>query len=271
MREGFSRQGSYHSLVVTTTRLFDSVWSLAAALTVGGGGLLVGTVLVIVTQLTMVSAGIELTPFMLIVMSLILLQGIAFGGVALLYARFRGFGIDHFGVRVPSLREVAAIVLGYVLALGAAFTGAFLIQTIGVEAGSNQVTEIATQDPEVLLLLVPASFLLIGPGEELLFRGVVQNRIRESFGPVPGIALASAIFAAIHFVALTGGASARLVTIGILFFPSLVFGTAYELTDNLVVPALIHGTYNATLFTIAYIAFKLMEMNPDAMPSVLFF
>ncbi|WP_396611609.1 lysostaphin resistance A-like protein [Haloferax sp. S1W] len=257
--------------MATTTRLFDPIWSLAAALIVGGGGLLVGTVLVIATQLAAVSAGIELTPFTVIVMSLILLQGIAFGGVALLYAKFRGFGIDHFGVRIPSVRDLAAIVLGYVMALGAAFTGALLISSIGVEAGSNQVTEIAAKDPEVLLLLIPASFLLIGPGEELLFRGVVQNRIRESFGPAAGIALASAIFAAIHFVALTGGASARLVTIGILFFPSLVFGTAYELTDNLVVPALIHGTYNATLFTIAYIAFKFMEMNPNGVPTGLFF
>ncbi|KTG30402.1 CPBP family intramembrane glutamic endopeptidase [Haloferax profundi] len=257
--------------MVTTTRLFDSARSLVAALVLGGGGLLVGTILVVITQVAAVSVGFELTPLSVIVISLVLLQGIAFGGVALGYVTVRGLDRDYFGVSIPSLRDLAAVVLGYVTALGAAFVGALLVSTIGVEAGSNQVTEIAAQDPEVLLLLVPASFLLIGPGEELLFRGVVQNRIRESFGPVPGIALASAIFAAIHFVALTGGAGARLVTIGILFFPSLVFGTAYELTDNLVVPALIHGAYNATLFTIAYIAFKFAEMNPDAMPSGLLF
>ncbi|WP_416840336.1 CPBP family intramembrane glutamic endopeptidase [Haloferax sp. DFSO52] len=256
--------------MATTTRLSDSVRSLVAALVLGGGGLLVGTVLVVITQLAALSAGIELTPLSVIVTSLILLQGIAFGGVALGYVTFRGLDRDYFGLSLPSLRDLVAVVLGYVAALGAAFMGALVIQMVGVEAGSNQVSEIAAQDPEVLLLLIPASFLLIGPGEELLFRGVVQNRIRESFGPVPGIILASAIFAAIHYVALTGGASARLVTIGILFFPSLVFGTTYELTDNLVVPALIHGAYNATLFTIAYIAFKFAEM-PGGLPTELLF
>jgi hypothetical protein len=130
------------------------------------------------------------------------------------------------------------------------------------------VAEIGFQNPEVLLLLVPASFLLIGPGEELLFRGVVQGRIREAFGPVPGIALASAIFAAIHYFALTGGAGGRLVTIGILFLPSVVFGAAYELTDNLVVPSLIHGAYNATLFTVLYASIRLMDTMGGTPPGV---
>ncbi|RDZ63990.1 CPBP family intramembrane metalloprotease [Haloferax sp. Atlit-12N] len=257
--------------MATTTRLPDPVRSFLAAIALGGGGLAVGTILVVITQLAALSAGVELTPLALVVISLVLLQGIAFGGVALVYTRYRGLDRSYFGVSVPSLRDIVAVVLGYVTALVAAFVGAFLVSTFGVQAGSNQVTEIAAQDPEVLLLLIPASFLLIGPGEELLFRGVVQNRIRESFGPVPGIALASAIFAAIHYVALTGGAGGRLVTIGILFFPSVVFGSAYELTDNIAVPALIHGAYNATLFSLAYLVFKFAEMNPGEVPTGLLF
>lgn len=255
----------------TTTRFPDLARSFLAAIALGGGGLVVGTILVFITQFAAASAGVELTPLALVVTSLILLQGIAFGGVALVYTRYRGLDRSYFGVSMPSLRDLVAVVLGYVTALVAAFVGAFLVSTFGVQAGSNQVTEIAAQDPEVLLLLVPASFLLIGPGEELLFRGVVQNRIRESFGPVPGIALASAIFAAIHYVALTGGAGGRLVTIGILFLPSVVFGTAYELTDNIAVPALIHGAYNATLFSLAYLVFKLTEMSPGGVPTELLF
>ncbi len=44
------------------------------------------------------------------------------------------------------------------------------------------------ENPDVLLLLIPASFLLIGPGEELLFRGVVQGRLRDYFGLMSGVA-----------------------------------------------------------------------------------
>jgi len=96
---------------------------------------------------------------------------------------------------------------------------------------------------------------------------VVQGRLRESLPAAPSIALSAAIFAAIHVMALTGGLSARLTTIGILFVPSLVFGAVYEYTENLVVPALLHGLHNAVLFTALYVAVT----QTDAMPAVLGF
>lgn len=112
------------------------------------------------------------------------------------------------------------------------------------------------ENPEVLLLLVPASLLLIGPGEELLFRGVVQNRLSEALPAPVAIVLASLLFASIHFFSLSGAPQARLVSISVLVLPTLVFGTMYELTDNIVVPALIHGTYNATLFSLLYLTLQ---------------
>ena len=150
---------------------------------------------------------------------------------------------------------------GYVLAFGLAIAGSVVVSTTGLEAGANQAAELGLENPEVLLLLIPASFVFIGPGEELLFRGVVQNRLRESFGAPASIVLGAIIFASIHFTALSGAAGARLVSISVLFFPSLVFGTVYELTDNLAVPALIHGAYNATIFSILYIAATLPSLQ----------
>jgi membrane protease YdiL (CAAX protease family) len=139
----------------------------------------------------------------------------------------------------------------------AAGVGIAIVAATGVEAASNQAGELAIDNPELVLVLVPLSILLIGPGEELLFRGVVQGTLRRRFGPVVSVGLASAIFASVHFVALTGGVGGRLVTIGVLFLPSLVFGALYEHTENLVVNALVHGAYNATLFTLVYVAFEL--------------
>ena len=233
--------------------LLDRLRAVGVALSVGVLGLIVAFVLggIVIVPLTL--AGIELDALTLIVISLITAQGIAFGGVALAYLKYRGLSRAYVGAHVPTILDGLAVVAGYGLAIVAAIFGVVLVTFTQVEPAQNQIGQIATENPEVLLLLIPASFLLIGPGEELLFRGVVQRRIREGFGPIAGVALASAIFAAIHFTALTGGASGRLATIAILFFPSLVFGSAYELTDNIVVPALIHGAYNATLFTLFYL------------------
>jgi membrane protease YdiL (CAAX protease family) len=227
--------------------------AVGVALAVGILGLVVAALLGAVVILPLVFVGIELSALALLVISLVTGQGIAFGGVALLYLRLRGLGLAYIGARIPSLRDVIAAVSGYLLALVALILGSVLVTLTQVETAQNQVSQIATQNPEVLLLLIPASFLLIGPGEELLFRGIVQGRLREAFGPVSGVVLASAIFATIHFTALTGSVGGRLATIGVLFFPSLVFGAAYELTDNIAVPAFIHGAYNATLFTLLYV------------------
>jgi membrane protease YdiL (CAAX protease family) len=227
--------------------------AVGVALAVGILGLVAAFLLGAIVILSLGFFGIEISALALLVISLITGQGIAFGGVALLYLRLRGLGREYIGVRIPSLRDSIAAVSGYLLALIAQFVGGILVTLAGVRPAANQVSQIATQNPEVLLLLIPASFVLIGPGEELLFRGIVQGRLREAFGPVSGVVLASAIFAAIHFTALTGGVGGRLATIVVLFLPSLVFGATYEFTDNLVVPAFIHGAYNATLFTLLYI------------------
>jgi len=245
------------------------LWAVAAVLVVSGLGLGVGVALVVGLSVLLVGLGLDPSPFTLLVVSLVSIQGVAFGGVALLYLRFRGRSVDSVGLRLPSVRELLIVVGGYAAAFVAAITGAVVIGVTGAPAGENQVAEFASADPTVLLWLVPASFLLIGPGEELLFRGIVQGRLRETFDPVPGVVLASALFAAVHFLALTGGAGGRLVTVTVLFFPALVFGAVYELTDNLVVPALVHGAYNATLFAFAYLAIRLSESEAFPEPETL--
>jgi hypothetical protein len=237
--------------------------TIVAAVLLGAGGLALGSGLVLVAGLLARAAGV-FSPLVFIVMSLVLLQGVAFGGVALAYVRYRGFDWSYIGVRWPTMRDGLVTVVGYVTALTLGILGGVVVSLTGLEAGSNQAAQLGLENPEVLLLLIPASFIFIGPGEELLFRGVVQNRLREVLPPVSGIVLASVIFAAIHFLAVSGSASARLVTVGILIFPSLVFGVVYELTDNLVVPAFIHGAYDATLFTLLYVAIKFADVQPPS-------
>jgi membrane protease YdiL (CAAX protease family) len=249
------------SLDDSTAERFRAV---AVVLVVAGIGLGVGVGLVLALSLLLVGIGQEPSPLVFLVVSLVSIQGVAFGGVALGYLRVRGLSVASLGLRLPSLRDVLIVLGGYAAAFVAAITGAVIVSVTGAPASENQVSEFITADPGVLLWLIPGSILLIGPGEELLFRGIVQSRLRESFDAVPGVVLASALFAAVHFAALTGGTGGRLVTVAVLFFPALVFGAVYEVTDNLVVPALVHGAYNATLFALVYLAFRLTES--DAIP-----
>lgn len=180
-------------------------------------------------------------------------QYLPFIGLPVAYLAWRGMDggaiREYLGVRVPSLREVGVVVVGYLGLLGlVAGTIWVVVGLLGLDPASNSAGEVAQEFPRIIPLFIVGSLLVIGPSEETLFRGVVQSRLREALSAAPAILLTAALFASIHVTALTGGLSARAVTIVILFVPSLVFGVVYEYTDNLVVPAVIHGAYNATLF-----------------------
>ena len=184
-------------------------------------------------------------------------QYVAFGGLAIVYLTWRGFDrsgiISYLGVRRPSLKEIGLVIGSWVVILITIMVISIVVQLLGTDTAANQSAELAMGNPAIIPLFIAASFLVIGPCEELLYRGVVQGRLRETLPAAPSILIASGIFAFIHVMALTGGVSARLTTVTILFFPSLIFGAVYEYTDNLVVPALLHGLHNAVIFTILYI------------------
>ena len=48
-----------------------------------------------------------------------------------------------------------------------------------------------------------------------------------------------------------------------------MFGTLYELTDNIVVPALIHGAYNATLFSLLYVTLRFAPEGTNQVPEAM--
>ena len=260
--------------------LLQSVIALTSASVLGAGGLLLGFALLVVTiaGITFV-LGTTPSQFAFLVLSLVFVQGIGCAGVALSYYKLRpalaprvrslldlaGDG-EQFGLpaAVPSLRQAAVVLGGYAAAIVWVMLSGVLLTVIQnlrgerIQTGNNAAAELGQSNPELLLLLIPASVLLIGPGEELLFRGVVQGRLRERFSPAVGIAIASVIFAGLHIFALVGGSwVGNLVVVSILFGTSTVFGIAYEYAENVVVPSLIHGLYNATLFTVLYVSLAL--------------
>lgn len=236
--------------------------SLGLGVAVALAGIVAAIGLTLVAAVLVAGIGLELGIIGSVLLTLALTAGVAFGGVSLAYVRYRGLGPSFIGVRAPTPRDLAWVGGGYLLAFLSVFAASVLVGLSGAEPAPNQLSQLGIEQPALLLLLVPISLFLVGPGEELLFRGVVQGTLRRSFGPVGAVVLAAAIFASVHFVALTGGVSARLTTIAILFLPSLVFGAAYERTGNLVVPALIHGLYNSTLAVLLYVGLRYGGATP---------
>lgn len=224
---------------------------VAAALGVGGYAFAIVVVGVATVALLLAGVPVLDRPTLLIAISTVMGQGVAFGGFALGYLWYTDRDPGFVKARVPTLRDLGWTVGGTItLFVGLGVLSA-LFAAFDVQSASNTVEQFGEQDPTVFLLLVPLSFLFIGPGEELLYRGVVQGRLRESFGPWVAIGVASFLFSVIHVFSLTGGG--KLAYLAILFVLSPVLGAAYEWTDNLVVPSLIHGAFNAVQFYAAYL------------------
>lgn len=236
--------------------------TLLGALSAAAGGILAAGVLTFAAGVTTSLLDVDLGLVPAVVLTLVLTAGVAFGGVSAVYLSIRGLDWSFIGLRVPSPADLAWVGGGYLLALLSVVVATAVVGAAGGQPASNQLAELGIEAPALLLLLIPVSLFIVGPGEELLFRGIVQGTLREAFGPAVAVVLASAIFAGVHYLALTGGASARLTTIAILFLPSLVFGAAYERTGNLAVPVLIHGLYNSTLVGLLYIALRFVGESP---------
>ncbi|NHN61554.1 MULTISPECIES: CPBP family intramembrane glutamic endopeptidase [Halorussus] len=227
--------------------------ALFAAAALGLGGYAFAVVVVGLASVALLAAGVPLMerPALLLALSVVMGQGVAFGAFALGYLVYTGRGPRFVGVRLPTLRDVGWSVGGTVALFAGLVALSALFSAFGVRSASNAVEQFGEQDPRIFLLLVPLSFLFIGPGEELLYRGVVQGRLREAFGPWVAITASSFVFAVVHVFSLQG--AGKLAYLAVLLVLSPVLGAAYERTGNLVVPSLIHGAFNAVQFYVAYL------------------
>ncbi|MBF6309108.1 CPBP family intramembrane metalloprotease, partial [Nocardia farcinica] len=120
--------------------------------------------------------------------------------MALLYLALRRGGL-RVPLRWPTAADLNWMIGGSALALAALIAGWLVVSLVGLDVGEHQIQNIGVDAPEIFLLLIPLSLLLIGPCEELLFRGVVQGRLRQAFGAGAAIGLAAVTFASLHLLA----------------------------------------------------------------------
>lgn len=219
-----------------------SIGIVLAAFAIGTVAAL-GGVLVLGQFIPVYSPDGQLLPTAYIVSSALQFVGFLLVGVGYLYVRSDW---ELVTARLPSLRDVGIAVGGTVVLFVANLALEILAQSFGFESAQNTVVTMGQSNPEIFIAMVPITLLLVGPGEELLFRGIVQGLFRRAYGPIPAVLIASASFGAVHFVSLTG--DGKLVYVAVAASLGLILGTIYELTDNLLVPILAHGLWNAYLF-----------------------
>lgn len=149
-------------------------------------------------------------------------------------------------LEMPSVRDLGWTVLGIIGLFVSVALLSVVITALGVEQAQNTIVTQGREDPTLFLVMVPVALLFIGPGEELVFRGVVQGLLRRAYGTAPAILLASVLFGIAHYAALAGSGKLTYIVVTILL--GLILGVVYERTENILVPSVVHGVYNAILF-----------------------
>ncbi|USS90689.1 CPBP family intramembrane glutamic endopeptidase [Fructilactobacillus carniphilus] len=127
--------------------------------------------------------------------------------------------------------------------IGIAVVAAVLSQTI--QFGLSIITKTPTSDPETLMALhsgigsvTVLTLLVFSPIlEELLFQGILQQRILGKLNPYLAVVITAIIFAVIHGYAFGIGTLE-------LLFSGLAYALAFNYAEDLKCPMLAHGLSN---------------------------
>lgn len=162
---------------------------------------------------------------------------------AILLLRVRGIALVPIIGRLRPLGRMVATGVGIGLLT-------FLVAHLGtvallVLAGSSDVPDQAIMREVVaggatLAFAVIAAVVLAPLAEELLFRGLLYRGLRDRMRVVPATLISSVLFAVIH-IEIVASQPLGLVA---LVLAGAVMAIAYERTGSLLLPVVIHATYN---------------------------
>lgn len=236
--------------------LKEGLLATGRSLALGFSGLLAIAVwanIIVAVGNTLVPGGL---PEMLLLAVSAIALGFGTGSIAIIYFVSTDKSLSYLDFKLPSLKGLGYVVGGIVALFALNIAVSFVLSQIGVGTASHNIEQTARDgDPTILLWLIPAAFLIIGPGEELLYRNIIQKSLYDTFSKWGAVVVASIVFALAHIPAYAAGASsasALLSTLTVIFLLSMILGTVYLKTENTTIPALVHGAFDAILFAAMY-------------------
>jgi len=122
------------------------------------------------------------------------------------------------------------------------FAGNFFSRLLLPFAGAGIGAVYAFKSTASLVRIVPLMALLIGPGEEVFWRGFLQRRWQERFGARRGFLLATALYAGVH----AGSGNVMLVLAAAVC--GLFWGYLYRRTESLLLIAVSHTAWDLAVF-----------------------
>jgi uncharacterized protein len=209
-----------------------------------------GGSLILVIILLGLGVDLQELPYPTALISLPINEGIILG-ITLLFAQQKGATLKQLGLKKPRLKTLVIVSFAAVLLLFLAGAIALIQESIlGPDPEAELLVDaVLAQDTLQLVALISISLALVGPIEELAFRGFIQKGFENSFGRTAGLLVASLLFGLLH--GLNSLRSIIPVTA-----VSLFLGYVWQKTDgNTYASAWMHGVYDAVAIAITYFAY----------------
>jgi membrane protease YdiL (CAAX protease family) len=213
-----------------------------------GGGILLGSFIAVFIFLGM-NLDIQNLTFPAAFISLPINESIILG-ITFLFARYKGASLKELGLKKPNLKILLFVSVGaFLLLLLAVSISAAQESVLGPDPLAQELNNaVLPRNLLQLVVLIGLSMALVGPAEELAFRGFVQRGFESSFGKTGGLVVASILFGLLH------GLNSLRAIIPVTVV-SLVLGYVWQKTDgNTTTSAWMHGLYDSIALAIAFFA-----------------
>lgn len=151
---------------------------------------------------------------------------------------------DRQGEKATARGQIIKLTITVIFAASVSLGLNALLTLTGFVENSSTYQKVADHQYGVAFGIGLVLYGLVSPlAEEVLFRGVIYNRLRRSFGPFIGIA-ASALFFGIFHGNLVQGVYGTVVGICIAY--------VYERQGSFLWPVLFHAAANLTVYAVAH-------------------
>ena len=197
--------------------------------------------------LTIVKIDVLDLPFPSALFSIPLTEGVILV-ITIIFVMNRDAGRRELGLKRAS-SKILLIAAAAAVPLFFLSWGIDIVQT--VVFGPNPQAELLTRltsprDVPQLIMMILMNLVLVGPIEELAYRGFVQKGFENSFGKAKGLLITSALFGITHVLNSPYNVAPALVG-------GLVLGFVWQRTGgNTIVSATMHGVYNSTAFILSF-------------------
>jgi membrane protease YdiL (CAAX protease family) len=171
--------------------------------------------------------------------------------ITLLFAKNEDLSLRQLGLKKPKLKTIVILSFAAVILLLIAGSISLAGEVIlGPDPEAETITEaLLPRNWVQLIALLTIALVLVGPVEELAFRGFIQRGFENSFGTKIGLLVASVMFGILH--GLNSLRSILPVTV-----VSLFLGYIWQKTDgNTIATAWVHGLYDAIAIAITFFAY----------------